>query len=126
MGQLAFDDLDVAIGARIRARRKQLGLSQEHLGEVLGVTFQQIQKYERGANRLAASSLIRIAEILDVPPSSLLGEGEPPQFSGLWGRDVDSGDFAVFDAFRSIRSGKLRRSVMLLLEEMGDTSGGQR
>ena len=53
------DPLDVAIGSRVRARRRMLGLSQTALGEELGVTFQQVQKYERGINRISGSTLIR-------------------------------------------------------------------
>ncbi|MFT8892351.1 MAG: helix-turn-helix transcriptional regulator [Acetobacter papayae] len=61
--------IDLHVGSRIRLRRTQLGLSQEKLGEALGITFQQIQKYERGANRVGASRLYHIASILDVPIS---------------------------------------------------------
>lgn len=60
-------DLDSHVGARIRLRRTMLGLSQEKLGEAIGLTFQQIQKYERGANRVSASRLFDIAKVLDVP-----------------------------------------------------------
>lgn len=62
-------EIDLHVGSRIRLRRTQLGLSQEKLGEALGITFQQIQKYERGANRVGASRLYHIASILDVPIS---------------------------------------------------------
>ncbi|GBR44307.1 helix-turn-helix domain-containing protein [Neokomagataea thailandica] len=58
---------DVHIGHRIRLRRTLMGLSQESLGEALGVTFQQVQKYERGANRVSASRLFELAQALDVP-----------------------------------------------------------
>nr|WP_294916007.1 helix-turn-helix domain-containing protein [uncultured Neokomagataea sp.] len=58
---------DVHIGNRIRLRRTLMGLSQESLGEALGVTFQQVQKYERGANRVSASRLFELAQALDVP-----------------------------------------------------------
>ncbi|NHO31525.1 helix-turn-helix domain-containing protein [Acetobacter fallax] len=60
-------DLDVHVGARIRLRRTMLGMSQEKLGEAIGLTFQQIQKYERGTNRVSASRLYDIARVLDVP-----------------------------------------------------------
>ncbi|MGE4281644.1 MAG: helix-turn-helix domain-containing protein [Magnetospirillum sp.] len=63
------DAIDVHVGARIRLRRTLLGLSQGELGKALGLTFQQVQKYERGANRVAASTLYRVANTLDVPVS---------------------------------------------------------
>ena len=61
--------VDVHVGARVRLRRTLLGLSQEKLGESVGLTFQQIQKYERGANRIGASRLFELSQILDVPIS---------------------------------------------------------
>ena len=61
------DPVDIAIGARMRLRRKSLGISQGVLSERVGVSFQQIQKYERGANRISASSLARAAIFLGVP-----------------------------------------------------------
>lgn len=61
--------VDFHIGAKIRNRRKELKLSQEQLGNVAGVSFQQIQKYENGANRISASMLVKIAGALDVPPT---------------------------------------------------------
>jgi transcriptional regulator with XRE-family HTH domain len=59
------DPIDVEVGARIRVRRKYLSLSQSALAEALGLTFQQVQKYERGANRVSASMLVKIATRLD-------------------------------------------------------------
>jgi transcriptional regulator with XRE-family HTH domain len=61
--------VDVHVGSRVRLRRTLLGLSQEKLGEAVGLTFQQIQKYERGANRIGASRLFEFSRILDVPVS---------------------------------------------------------
>lgn len=61
--------VDVHVGGRVRLRRTLLGLSQERLGEAVGLTFQQIQKYERGANRIGASRLFEFSRILDVPVS---------------------------------------------------------
>lgn len=71
------DPVDVAVGARIRLLRKVRGLSQQALAEAAGVTFQQIQKYERGANRVSASMLARIARALDAPVSEMFGENSP-------------------------------------------------
>ncbi|KND49580.1 MAG: hypothetical protein AB203_00665 [Parcubacteria bacterium C7867-008] len=68
------DPVDVAVGARIRLLRKVRGLSQQALAEAAGVTFQQIQKYERGANRVSASMLTRIAKTLNVPVAEMFGE----------------------------------------------------
>lgn len=61
--------IDVHVGARVRLRRTLLGMSQEKLGEALGLTFQQIQKYERGVNRIGASRLFDLSRVLDVPIS---------------------------------------------------------
>ncbi|MCQ8241903.1 helix-turn-helix domain-containing protein [Rhizosaccharibacter radicis] len=61
--------IDVHVGSRIRLRRTLLGMSQERLGDALGLTFQQVQKYERGANRVGASRLFDLSRVLDVPVS---------------------------------------------------------
>jgi len=61
------DPIDVHVGSRVRMRRTLLGMSQEKLGNALGLTFQQIQKYERGANRIGSSRLFKLSRILDVP-----------------------------------------------------------
>jgi transcriptional regulator with XRE-family HTH domain len=66
--------VDVHVGAKVRTRRKELGHSQQSLAEACGVTFQQIQKYERGANRISASMLVMIATELRVPPSYFLDD----------------------------------------------------
>jgi transcriptional regulator with XRE-family HTH domain len=86
--------IDVHVGTRIRLRRTLLGLSQEKLGEAIGLTFQQVQKYERGANRVGSSRLFDLSRVLDVPiayffedmpsnieeksPSRLMGLASPP------------------------------------------------
>ena len=86
--------VDVHVGARVRLRRTLLGLSQEKLGEAIGLTFQQVQKYERGANRVGSSRLYDLSRVLDVPityffdempnavqdksPSRLMGLAQPP------------------------------------------------
>lgn len=61
------DDVDAFVGSRVRIRRMTLGISQEHLGTALGLTFQQVQKYEKGQNRIGAGRLYRISQILSVP-----------------------------------------------------------
>lgn len=69
--------IDVHVGSRVRQRRTMLGMSQERLGEALGLTFQQVQKYERGANRIGASRLFHISEVLDVPINYFFEELSP-------------------------------------------------
>lgn len=61
--------IDVHVGGRVRLRRALLGMSQEKLGDALGLTFQQVQKYERGANRIGSSRLFDLSRVLDVPVS---------------------------------------------------------
>lgn len=72
----SVNDIDTEIGARLRLVRLERNLSQQALGEKIGVSFQQIQKYERGANRIASGRLQQIAQILTVPLSDLLGNGK--------------------------------------------------
>ena len=79
----APNPVDKYVGSRVRMRRIMLGMSQEKLGEALGLTFQQVQKYEKGTNRVGASRIQQIAEILQVPVSFLF-EGGP---SGVAGPD---------------------------------------
>jgi transcriptional regulator with XRE-family HTH domain len=66
--------IDVHVGARVRLRRTLLGMSQEKLGEALGLTFQQVQKYERGTNRIGASRLFDLSRVLEVPVSFFFEE----------------------------------------------------
>ncbi|MBB3268300.1 transcriptional regulator with XRE-family HTH domain [Azospirillum sp. OGB3] len=61
--------IDAHVGSRVRLRRTLLGMSQEKLGDAIGLTFQQVQKYERGANRIGASRLFKLSQVLDVPVS---------------------------------------------------------
>ena len=65
------------VGSRVRLRRNMLGMSQEKLGEMLGLTFQQVQKYERGANRISASRLYALSEVLDVPVRFFYDDTDP-------------------------------------------------
>src|SRR6201996_5193778 len=69
------DPIDIEVGGRIRARRMALGISQTALAKALGLTFQQVQKYEKGANRVSASTLVRVAKELGVTVAFLVGEG---------------------------------------------------
>lgn len=70
------DPIDVSVGARIRLARKTVRMSQQALAEAVGITFQQIQKYERGANRVSASTLVKIAQTLAVPVAELFGAND--------------------------------------------------
>src|SRR5436190_23724934 len=76
MAKKAPNPTDKHVGARVRMRRMMLGMSQEKLGDALGLTFQQVQKYEKGANRIGASRLQQISNILQVPVSFFF-EGAP-------------------------------------------------
>jgi len=73
--------VDIHVGSKVRQRRTLLGLSQEKLGEAVGLTFQQIQKYERGANRIGSSRLFDLSRVLDVPVSYFF-EDIPEQLGG--------------------------------------------
>ncbi|HUK10885.1 MAG TPA: helix-turn-helix transcriptional regulator [Stellaceae bacterium] len=82
--------IDVHVGGRVRLRRTLLGMSQERLGQALGLTFQQVQKYERGANRIGASRLHRLSEILDVPVAFFFDElkREPEKADAMRSHDA--------------------------------------
>ena len=78
----APNPVDKYVGSRVRMRRIMLGMSQEKLGEALGLTFQQVQKYEKGTNRVGASRLQQISEILQVPVSFLFDGGPSGAVNG--------------------------------------------
>jgi transcriptional regulator with XRE-family HTH domain len=114
--------LEQAIGARMRARRRQLGLSQSELAEQLGVSFQQVQKYERGANRVAASTLVTAAEALGVTVSWLVGEDQP-----LPADETDlllalsrPGAMEILQAFNAISDARRRNALLAVAEEMAE------
>jgi len=79
--------IDVHVGSRIRLRRTLLGMSQERLGEALGLTFQQVQKYERGVNRVGASRLFDLSRVLDVPISFFFDD-MPESLANTYGGQV--------------------------------------
>ena len=87
--------VDVHVGGRIRLRRTLLGLSQEKLGNAVGLTFQQIQKYERGANRVGASRLYQFSNVLDVPESFFYDDMATEIRSGQPG--LSEGERELFD-----------------------------
>ena len=125
----APNPVDKYVGSRVRMRRIMLGMSQEKLGDSLGLTFQQVQKYEKGTNRIGASRLQQISEILQVPVSFLF-EGGPSGPQAVGGMSeapspaytsdflATSEGLALARAFMSITDPKLRRSIVDLVEQM--------
>jgi len=77
--------IDVQVGSRVRLRRNMLGLSQSKLGEAIGLAFQQVQKYERGANRISASGLHMLSRVLDVPVSFFFDDTDPVRAAAIPG-----------------------------------------
>lgn len=111
--------LERKIGARIRARRRQLGLSQSELAEQLGVSFQQVQKYERGANRVAASTLVAAAEALGVSIGWLVGEEAPREGEqDLLAAFSRPGALEILQAFNAIADLRSRNALLAVAEEM--------
>jgi transcriptional regulator with XRE-family HTH domain len=131
MSTKAPNPVDKYVGSRVRMRRIMLGMSQEKLGEALGLTFQQIQKYEKGTNRVGASRLQQISEVLQVPVSFLFDGG--PSGAAVSDASAESAspayiaDFlatseglALTRAFTRIPDSKLRRSIVDLVEQIAD------
>jgi transcriptional regulator with XRE-family HTH domain len=126
MATKSADPVDRHVGARIRTQRIMCGLSQIDLGNAVGVTFQQVQKYERGANRVSASRLQQIATVLRATPE-LFFDGAPTRA----GSNVGSEELAAIDKFISSREGialsqaflnisgaKIRRSIVALVKQI--------
>ncbi|MEP9372082.1 helix-turn-helix transcriptional regulator [Mesorhizobium sp. KR1-2] len=121
---------DVYVGSRIRLRRNMLGMSQENLGEQLGITFQQIQKYEKGTNRVGASRLQAISSILAVPVSFFFEDfpGQEGTAGKGFAEDASSGfglDFVTSPeglqlnrAFVKITDVKVRRKIIELVKTL--------
>jgi transcriptional regulator with XRE-family HTH domain len=123
--------VDVHVGSRVRLRRTMLGMSQEKLGEALGITFQQVQKYEKGTNRIGASRLQKICEVLTVPVAfffedapnvSAMAEGF--QEASPQGYAVDSLSTAeglqLNRAFMRIADARVRKRILDLVRVLGD------
>jgi transcriptional regulator with XRE-family HTH domain len=108
------DPIDVAVGARIRARRLELGMSQTKLANALGLTFQQVQKYENGDNRVSASTLVRAARALGVATAILVGEGEPATNRPAFHQLATPGAFDLIDAYATIEEADVRRALLTL------------
>jgi len=129
--------IDVHVGSRIRLRRTLLGMSQERLGDSLGLTFQQVQKYERGVNRVGASRLFDLSRVLDVPisfffddmPDSLSAAygGSPSRRSGGQDHADPFGDdtlsrretLELVRAYYRITDPSVRKRVFDLIKSMG-------
>lgn len=121
MAKRGPDPIDKQVGARVRMRRMMLGLSQQKLAKELGLTFQQVQKYEKGTNRMSASRLQHIARILKVPISFLFedlpaaaSKHEQPSYVSEFLATADG--LALTKAFMRIRDKRLRRSIVDLVE----------
>jgi transcriptional regulator with XRE-family HTH domain len=90
--------VDIQVGGRVRLRRTLLGLSQEKLGEAVGLSFQQIQKYERGANRISASRLHAISHVLEVSVPFFF-EDMPPEITGKGGKSASGPAEGIQEGF---------------------------
>ncbi|WP_312807157.1 helix-turn-helix domain-containing protein [Agrobacterium cavarae] len=129
--------IDIHVGSRIRLRRTMLGMSQEKLGESLGITFQQIQKYEKGTNRVGASRLQNISAILNVPVSFFFEDApgaEPASASGS--AEASSSNYVVDflssseglqlnRAFVKINDPKVRRRIVDLVKALAAEGDGE-
>jgi transcriptional regulator with XRE-family HTH domain len=117
---------DRHVGARVRMRRLMLDMTQTELAEGLGLTFQQVQKYEKGANRIGASRLQHIAEILQVPIAFFFdGAAEAGEFKTVEPKSLFVSDFlassegvALVKAYMKIKDAKLRRRIVQLVEQI--------
>jgi transcriptional regulator with XRE-family HTH domain len=133
--------IDVHVGSRIRLRRTLLGMSQERLGESLGLTFQQVQKYERGVNRVGASRLFDLSRVLDVPISFFfddMPDSLAANFGGVTNRrpgGVETQDpfgddtlsrretLELVRAYYRITDPSIRKRVFDLIKSMGPAEG---
>ena len=131
------DPIDVSIGSRLRQQRLSMGLSQPALAKTLGVTFQQIQKYERGSNRIVASRLFRLSQVLKVPGQYFFQDLEgtkPAQSAGE--RRIESDDptspervldpvtrrdtLRLVRDYNKIGDAGIRRQICALVKSIGD------
>jgi transcriptional regulator with XRE-family HTH domain len=110
------DPIDVAVGACIRRRRRELSLSQSALAKTLGVTFQQVQKYERGANRVSASMLVRTAAALESSVAELVGEVAQPGEPVILARLDEPEANALLAAYAKLNDGETRRALLALVQ----------
>ena len=132
MAKKAPNPIDKHVGSRVRMRRMMLGMSQEKLGDALGLTFQQVQKYEKGTNRIGASRLQQISQILQVPVAFFF-EGAPVisgEFAPATGMQeapspayvsdflATSDGLSLTKAFMRIKDAKLRRRIVDLVQQI--------
>src|SRR5471032_3609260 len=133
MAKKSPNPVDRHVGARVRMRRMMLSMRQEKLGDALGLTFQQVQKYEKGTNRIGASRLQHISHILQVPVSfffegapSVPGHHAPPGMaespSPAYVSDflATSDGLSLTKAFMRIKNAKLRRRIVDLVEQIAE------
>jgi len=131
MAKKAPNPIDKHVGSRVRMRRMMLSMSQEKLGNALGLTFQQVQKYEKGTNRIGASRLQQISHILQVPVSFFFegapsvaasgrveGLSEAPSPAYVSEFLATSDGLALTKAFMRISDSKLRRRIVDLVEQI--------
>jgi transcriptional regulator with XRE-family HTH domain len=132
-----FNPIDKHVGSRMRMRRRMLDMSQTEVAEALGLTFQQVQKYEKGANRIGASRLQHISQILQVPvpfffegapaasgiPQSAKGTADAPSPAYVADFLATSDGLSLVKAFMSIEDAKLRRAIVRLVEEIMPETG---
>jgi len=122
------DNRDAEVGRRVRSRRLECRLSQTELADRIGVTFQQVQKYEKGVNRIGAGRLQRISEALEVPISFFFGAGNgsaakesSSSSESVFGFLQTSGSVRIVKAFHKIRSRKARQLLVEMAEELADS-----
>lgn len=127
MPSRAPDSIDLAVGRNVRIYRLARNMSQSELGERLGISFQQIQKYERGTNRSGAGRLVRIAGILDVPVTNLLGRhAGSPQADGQCVVELlaDRQQLRLAQAFAAIADADDRNAILGLVERLAAREQG--
>jgi transcriptional regulator with XRE-family HTH domain len=130
----AANAIDRKLGQRVRTRRLEIGMSQERLAELLGVTFQQVQKYEKGVNRIAASRLHDISSALDMPVARFFEGLAGVRAGGVAESSKDYIDDALatpegaqlIALFASIKSRKIRRQVVELVRALTEDTDGKR
>lgn len=110
--------VDAHVGQRVRMRRTLLGMSQERLGEAIGLTFQQVQKYERGSNRISAGTLYRLGQVLDVPVSFFFDCYDDPQAPAAKATAADNARLS--DSSISRREARMLRLWRAAPEGVGD------
>ncbi|MCK5575717.1 MAG: helix-turn-helix transcriptional regulator [Sphingomonadales bacterium] len=127
------DPIDIHVGSRVRLRRTLLGMSQEKLGKALGLTFQQIQKYERGANRIGSSRLYKLSQILSVPVAFFFEEMPGDSAAAGFAEDKQEGfesnqlskreTLELVRAYYKISDPKVRKRMFDLVKAVAQTGG---